>query len=156
MRLLNRLNQYQRLSATFSRKAANRHRQRTGRTLFLQRTPCSYAVASGTGGGMAGVAGAVRTRKARTITLSGHAGIATQCDDGTGTETGKQQDVLELAQLAPCELRTLLQPLYGRTMAKRYTHVAYSLYHRPLEPLQPKLFARPCRAASRRADIFPA
>ena len=38
---------------------------------------------------MAGVAGTVRTRKARTTALSGHAGIATQCDDGTGTGNRK-------------------------------------------------------------------
>ncbi|EEQ1822757.1 hypothetical protein GU321_002720 [Escherichia coli] len=99
MRLLNRLNQYQRLwqpsagkpqTVTVSELAERCFcSERHVRTLFLQRTPCSYAVASGTGGGMAGVAGAVRTRKARTITLSGHAGIATQCDDGTGTGNRK-------------------------------------------------------------------
>ncbi len=38
---------------------------------------------------MAGVAGAVRTRKARATTLSGHARIATQCDDGTGAGNRK-------------------------------------------------------------------
>lgn len=38
---------------------------------------------------MAGVAGAVRTRKARSTTLSGHARIATQCDDGTGAGNRK-------------------------------------------------------------------
>lgn len=85
---------------------------------------------------MAGVAGAVRTRKARTITLSGHAGIATQCDDGTGTETGKQQDVLELAQLAPGELRTLLQPFMGGQW-QNDTPTLRIPYYRPLEPLQP-------------------
>lgn len=67
-------------------------------------------------------------------------------------ETGKQQDVLELAQLAPGELRTLLQPFMGGQW-QNDTPTLRIPYYRPLEPLQPG-FARPCRAASGRADIF--
>lgn len=51
-------------------------------------------------------------------------------------ETGKQQDVLELAQLAPGELRTLLQPFMGGQW-QNDTPTLRIPYYRPLEPLQP-------------------
>ncbi len=54
----------------------------------------------------------------------------------------------------PGELRTLLQPFMGGQW-QNDTPTLRIPYYRPLEPLQPGLFARPCRAASRRADIFP-
>ncbi|EEW3330507.1 SgrR family transcriptional regulator [Escherichia albertii] len=51
-------------------------------------------------------------------------------------ETGKQQDVLELAQLALGELRTLLQPFMGGQW-QNDTPTLRIPYYRPLEPLQP-------------------
>ncbi|HAY4311098.1 TPA: hypothetical protein JZ845_002291 [Escherichia coli] len=100
MRLLNRLNQYQRLwqpsagkpqTVTVSELAERCFcSERHVRTLLRQAQEAGWLEwQAQSGRGMAGVAGAVRTRKARTITLSGHAGIATQCDDGTGTGNRK-------------------------------------------------------------------
>ena len=62
--------------------------------------------------------------------------IATQCDDGTGAETESSKDVLELAQLAPGEVRTLLQPFMGGQW-QNDTPTLRIPYYRPLEPLQP-------------------
>lgn len=85
---------------------------------------------------MAGVAGAVRTRKARTITLSVTPESLRNAMMEQALETGKQQDVLELAQLAPGELRTLLQPFMGGQW-QNDTPTLRIPYYRPLEPLQP-------------------
>ncbi len=156
MRLLNRLNQYQRLWQPSAGKPQTVTISELAERCFCQRTPCSYAVASGTGGGMAGVAGAVRTRKARTITLSGHAGIATQCDDGTGTGNRKAaRSVLELAQLAPGELRTLLQPFMGGQWQNDTPTLRIPLLS-PARTATTRLFARPCRASISPGRYFPA
>lgn len=40
---------------------------------------------------------------------------------------GQQQNALELAQLAPVELKALLSPFLGGPMAERYAYPAYSL-----------------------------
>ncbi len=78
--------------------------------------------------------------KARTITLSGHAGIATQCDDEQALETGKQQDVLELAQLAPVSCALCYSRLWADN-GKTIHHVAYSLLS-PARTATTRLFAR--------------
>ncbi len=154
MRLLNRLNQYQRLWQPSAGKPQTVTVSELARTLFLQRTPCSYAVASGTGGGMAGVAGAVRTRKARATTLSGHARIATQCDDGTGTGNRKAARCAGAGATGPrvsCALcYSRLWADNGKTIRPRYvfpTIARSNRYNRAFCPAT-------CRAASRRTDIF--
>lgn len=99
--------------ATFRRKAANRHRQRTGRTLFCSerhvRTLLRQAQEAGwlewqaqSGRGKRGQLRFLVTPESLRNAMMEQA-----------LETGKQQDVLELAQLAPGELRTLLQPFMG-------------------------------------------
>ncbi len=148
MRLLNRLSEIN-VVATFRRKAANRHRQRTGRTLFLQRMLCSYAVASGQEAGWLEWQRAVRTRKRGQLRFLVTPESLLNAMMEKALETGKQQDVLELAQLAPGELRTLLQPFSGLIMAKRYTHVAYSLLS-PARNRYNRAFCPAVRAASRR------
>lgn len=85
---------------------------------------------------MAGVAGAVRTRKARATTLSGHARIATQCDDGTGAGNRKAARCAGAGATGPGELRTLLQPFMGGQW-QNDTPTLRIPYYRPLEPLQP-------------------
>lgn len=55
-------------------------------------------------------------------------------------EKGKQQDVLELAQLAPGELRSILQPFMGGQW-QNDTPTLRIPYYRPLEPLQPGFLA---------------
>ncbi len=121
--------------ATFSRKAANRHRQRTGRTLFLQRTPCSYAVSQAQEAGWLEWQAQSGRRKAQTVRFLVTPESLRNAMMEQALETGKQQDVLELAQLAPGELRTLLQPFIG---GRSKTIATLRIpYYRPLEPLQP-------------------
>lgn len=79
--------------------------------------------------------GAVRARETWTATVSGHAGIAPHRHDGTGAGKGQQLNVLELAQLAPGELRAMLQPLWGQW--QNDTPTLRIPYYRPLDPLQP-------------------
>ncbi|XPE63892.1 SgrR family transcriptional regulator [Shigella flexneri] len=110
MRLLNRLNQYQRM---WQPSAANRHHQRTGRTLFLQRTPCSYALRQAQkAGSLEWQAQSGRGKRGRVRFLVTPESLRNAMME-QALETGKQQDVLELAQLAPGELRALLQPFMG-------------------------------------------
>lgn len=121
--------------ATFRRKAANRHRQRTGRTLFCSerhvRTLLRQAQEAGwlewqaqSGRGKRGQLRFLVTPESLRNAMMEQA-----------LETGKQQDVLELAQLAPCELRTLLQPFMGGQW-QNDTPTLRIPYYRPLEPLQ--------------------
>ncbi len=75
-----------------------------------------------------------------------------QCDDGTGAGNRKAARCAGAAQLAPGELRTLLQPFMGgqcKTIRPRCVFPTIARSNR-----YNRLFARPCRAASRRTDIF--
>ncbi len=134
--------------ATFRRKAANRHRQRTGQRCFCSerhvRTVLRQAQEADGWSGR-------RSQDAESAVNYAfcHARIATQCDDGTGAGNRKAEDVLELAQLAPGELRTLLQPLWadnGKTIRPRCVFPTIAR-----RTATTGLFARPCRAASGRA-----
>ncbi len=128
--------------ATFRRKAANRTvselaercfcSERHVRTLFVR-----HRRRDGWSGRRS------QDAESGTITLSGHARIATQCDDGKGLETGKQQDVLELAQLAPGELALCYSRLWadnGKTIHPRCDSLLS-----PARTATTGLFARPCR-----------
>ncbi len=122
--------------ATFSRKAANRHRQRTGQRCFCSerhvRTLLRQAQEAGwlewqaqSGRGKRGQLRFLVTPESLRNAMMEQA-----------LETGKQQDVLELAQLAPGELRTLLQPFMGGQWQNDTPTLRIPDY-RPLEPLQP-------------------
>lgn len=64
----------------------------------------------------------------------GDARFATQHYDGASAAKGEQLSVLELAQLAPGELRTLLQPFMGGQW-QNDTPTLRIPYYRQLDPL---------------------
>ncbi|EFC0651151.1 SgrR family transcriptional regulator [Escherichia coli] len=136
MRLLNRLNQYQRLwqpsagepqSVTVSELAERCFcSERHVRTLLRQAQESGWLewqAQSGRG----------KRGHLRFLVTPGSLRNAMM---EQALETGKQQDVLELAQLAPGELRTLLQPFMGGQW-QNDTPTLRIPYYRPLEPLQP-------------------
>ncbi|EFB2831571.1 MULTISPECIES: SgrR family transcriptional regulator [Escherichia] len=136
MRLLNRLNQYQRLwqpsagepqSVTVSELAERCFcSERHVRTLLRQAQESGWLewqAQSGRG----------KRGQLRFLVTPGSLRNAMM---EQALETGKQQDVLELAQLAPGELRTLLQPFMGGQW-QNDTPTLRIPYYRPLEPLQP-------------------
>ncbi len=129
--------------ATFRRKAANRHVSELAERCFCsERHVRTVLRRHRRRDGWSGKRS--QDAESAATTLSGHARIATQCDDGTGAETGKQQDVLELAQLAPGELRLCYSRLWadnGKTIRPRCVSLLS-----PARTATTGLFARPCRA----------
>ncbi|TBR70594.1 MULTISPECIES: SgrR family transcriptional regulator [unclassified Escherichia] len=140
MRLLNRLNQYQRLwqpsagapqSVTVSELAERCFcSERHVRTLLRQAQDAGWLEwQAQSGRGKRGQLRFLVTPESLRNTMMEQA-----------LESGKQQDVLELAQLAPGELRTMLQPFMGGQW-QNDTPTLRIPYYRPLEPLQPGFLA---------------
>ncbi|QLN18269.1 SgrR family transcriptional regulator [Escherichia coli] len=140
MRLLNRLNQYQRLwqpsagapqSVTVSELAERCFcSERHVRTLLRQAQDAGWLEwQAQSGRGKRGQLRFLVTPESLRNTMMEQA-----------LESGKQQDVLELAQLAPGELRSMLQPFMGGQW-QNDTPTLRIPYYRPLEPLQPGFLA---------------
>ncbi len=123
--------------ATFSRKAANRHRQRTGteRCFCSERHVRTLLRQAQEAGWLEWQAQSGRGKRGQLRFLVTPESLRNAMME-QALETGKQQDVLELAQLAPGELRTLLQPFMGGQW-QNDTPTLRIPYYRPLEPLQP-------------------
>lgn len=68
-------------------------------------------------------------------------------------EKGQQLNVLELAQLAPGELRAMLQPFMGGQW-QNDTPTLRIPYYRPLDPLQPG-FLQDARNSISQGKFFP-
>ncbi len=141
MRLLNRLNQYQRLWQPSAGKPQTVTVSELAERCFCSERHVRTLRQAQEAGWLEWQARCGRRRKARTITLSGHAGIATQCDDGTGTGNRKAARCAGAGATGPGELRTLLQPFMGGQW-QNDTPTLRIPYYRPLEPLQPGLPGR--------------
>ena len=160
MRLLNRLNQYQRLWQPSAGKPQTVTVSELAERCFCSerhvRTSVTDAGAGIRRGWLEWQAQSGRGKRGQ-LRFLGHARIATQCDDGTGAGNRKRSKMCwSRRMLAPGGAAHSVTAVYGRTMAKPYAHVAYSRRnHRPARTVTTTgLFARPCRAASRRTDIF--
>lgn len=152
MRLLNRLNQYQRLwqpsngepqSVTVGELAERCFcSERHVRTLLRQAQEAGWLVwEARSGRGKRGQLRFLVTPDSLRNTMMEQA-----------LQKGEQRSVLELAQLAPGELRTLLQPFMGGQWHND-TPTLRIPYYRPLDP-PPRLSPRSCRTTSCRASLL--
>lgn len=153
MRLLNRLNQYQRLwqpsagetqHVTVSELAERCFcSERHLRTLLRQAQQAGWLRWEAQSG---------RGKRGRLQFLVTPESLRTAMME-QALEKGQQLNVLELAQLAPGELRAMLQPFMGGQW-QNDTPTLRIPYYRPLDPPAAGFPARTRGTASRRASFF--
>lgn len=153
MRLLNRLNQYQRLwqpsagetqHVTVSELAERCFcSERHLRTLLRQAQQAGWLRWEAQSG---------RGKRGRLQFLVTPESLRTAMME-QALEKGQQLNVLELAQLAPGELRAMLQPFMGGQW-QNDTPTLRIPYYRPLDPLQPG-FLQAARNSISQGKFFP-
>lgn len=136
MRLLNRLNQYQRLWQPSSGAPQQVTVGELAERCFCSERHIRTLLRRGSGGRLVKLAGQLRARQARNALFYKTPESLRNEMMEQALNKGQQQNALELAQLAPVELKALLHPFLGGQWQNN-TPTLRIPYYRPLEPLRP-------------------